>query len=158
MSRRELNQEDVRTDRVSREDATNNGAEDRPKRIPIGGARDVLATTGIPKNCVGRWVNDNPPGRIQRFLDAGYTFLTHEGVRVGDRTVNTSSGTSSLQTRNVGGGVVAYLMVQSKEFYEQDQAAKQNAILEKERGIFERAKQEIDGYGEFKQTTSIRKS
>lgn len=157
MSRRELSEEDVRSERVSREEATNNGTEDRPKRVPISNSRDLLTVSGVPKNCVARWVNDSPPGRIQKFLDAGYTFLTADGVRTGDRTVNTGAGVGSLQTREVGGGVIAYVMVINKELYMEDQAAKQKDIKDRERAIFDRDKREIDGYGSFNQTTGIHK-
>lgn len=158
MSRRSLEDLDARTDRVSREDINENGSEDRPKRIPVSGARDILSATNIPKGHVPRWVNDYPPGRIQKYLDGGWNFLTRAGVQTGDRTVNTGDSMSSLQTRNVGNNTVAYLMVIKEEFFKEDDKAKQDAITNREKAIFDRAKREIDGYGSLNQSTGLHKS
>ncbi len=106
----------------------------RTKRVPISGNRDVLTVSGIPKGYVARWVND-VDDRIQKFKAAGYEFVTDEGVTTGDRTVNNGDNVGSVITKNVGGGVVGYLMAQRQEYYDEDQANSQAAIDETEAAI-----------------------
>ena len=108
--------------------------ENRPKRVPISGNRNILTVSGIPKGYMGRWVND-VDNSIDKFKAAGYEFVTDKNVVVGDRTINSGNDVGSIVTKNVGGGVVAYLMAQRKEYYEEDQAAKANSIAETEAAI-----------------------
>lgn len=146
MSRREL---EVTSDRISRVDQQVNGTEERPKRVPVSGNRQILSVYGIPTNLHPRWVNDEP-GRVDQFLRAGYTFWTDKNVRVGERTVNTGENVGSVTTLNVGGGIVAYLMVLDKDLYDQDQRDKQKAIDSQEAAMHKNDKQAIDGYGDIR--------
>lgn len=122
----------------------------RPNRIPVGANRDVLTVDGIPDGYVGRWVNDTE-GRIQKFLDGGYEFVTEEGVTVGERTVDNSEGrekAGSVKSRAVGQGITAYLMAIKKEWYEEDQTAKASEIAENETELFRKLNSGSDGtYG-----------
>jgi hypothetical protein len=69
--------------------------------------------------------------RLSKFKAAGYEFVEHN-VEVGTRDVDSSNGTSSVVNKDVGKGVTAYLMRIDEEFYEEDQAAKQKTISDKE--------------------------
>lgn len=110
-------------------------------RTPVSGNRDVLNASGIPEGMVGRWVNDEDSSyRIQKFQKAGYEFVTSDGVTVGDRSANSTNGIGSVVSRPVGGGKTAYLMAQRKDWYEEDQSAKQASIDSVENGFRKRGK------------------
>ena len=102
----------------------------KTKRIPVSGHRDILTVHGKEDGYVYRWVNDEN-GRIDRLKAAGYELVDHD-VDVGQRTVDTSKGTSSVVSKYVGQGVTSYLMRTKAEYYEEDQAAKNKAIDESE--------------------------
>ena len=107
------------------------------KRIPLSGARDIL-TAEVKEGYVGRWVNDID-NRVQKFIDAGYEFVTSAGdYLAGEESLNNAkSPTSGVISKNVGKGVTAYLMAQRKEWYEEDQKAKHDIIERQEQAIFD---------------------
>lgn len=115
------------------------------KRIPVSGNRDVLTVNGKEPGFVYRWVNDTGT-RLRKFQDAGYEFVQHE-AEVGDRVVDSSKGTDSVTSKAVGAdkatGTImnAYLMRIPSEYYEEDQAAKQQEIDAKEASMKSEAKQ-----------------
>lgn len=100
------------------------------KRIPVSGNRDILSVEGKDPNFVYRWVND-VDGRVDRFKLGGYEVVEHD-VEVGQRTVETSNGTSSVVSKNVGVGRTAYLMRIPKEYYDEDQKVKNKLIDDSE--------------------------
>ena len=114
----------------------------RPTRTPISGGRDILEVRNQDPNYVYRWVNDTP-GRLQRFKDAGYEPVVSD-AEVGTKTVDRNSKLGSVITRNVGGVLTAVLMRIPKEWYDEDQAAKQTQIDESDKML--RAEQDVD-YG-----------
>lgn len=123
---------------VSRIDA------DRPKRVPINGARDKLTVKGIPEEYHACWVNDY---NVERYKDAGYGFWTGSAV-VGDNHVDSNSGmTTSTMSKQVGNGVTAFLMVLPKELYEQDQKDLADEIAAKEAALFRSQKNAEGRYG-----------
>lgn len=105
-------------------DETDKGRRDR---VPFGGHRRRLEVHNKDPNYVYYWFNDSQD-RIARALGAGYEFVNKKdlGKDVGDKDVN--NGTSSLDTRvskKVGEDLTVYLMRIKREYWEQDQAAKQ---------------------------------
>lgn len=94
----------------------------RQKRVPVSGPRDILTVMQKDPNYVYRWVIDKP-GRLQRFLDAGYEIVNHE-TEVGQSSVDRGSRLGSALTYSTGGSVLV-LMRQRKEWYNEDQIAKQ---------------------------------
>lgn len=101
-------------------------AKSKTRRVPLSTPRDLLACKGLPSNLHARWVND-VGDRIQRFLDAGYTFYTDKRLQVGDRTVNPDRQLGTVISKNVNPnstGSVAYLMVIDQKLYEDDQQLK----------------------------------
>ena len=69
-------------------------------------------------------VNDTD-GRIDLLKEAGWETVTDNGVKIGDRRVSNPTDTGSAKTVSVGGGVTGVLMKIPKEWWEEDQARKQ---------------------------------
>jgi len=95
-----------------------NRGENRPNRVPVSGRRDVMTVADKDESYVYRWVNDTE-NRINLFEQGGYE-LVHGDIEVGTKSVDSSSSTSSVVSKNVGGGVTAYLMRIKREWYEED--------------------------------------
>lgn len=102
----------------------------RVSRTPIG-RRNILTVKGKDPNYVYRVVNDTGD-RIQAFLEAGYELVKDQEVRVGDKRVDKTSAEGSISQISVGQGVKAYVMRIKKEWYDEDQLAKQRYINEVE--------------------------
>ena len=114
---------------------------ERKRRVPMSGPRNILNAEGIPEGFVGRWVNDLD-NRIQRAEEAGYDFVSKDlDVSVGDRTVESSDGVDSRISKIVGTDRVtgepirAYLMMQKKEWYEEDRAERQKLVDQQEESM-----------------------
>lgn len=101
----------------------------RRQRGSTDGARDILTVSNQDPNYVYRWVADDPqrPGRIERLKEFGYEVVT-EDVQVGAKAVDKHSKTGSAVTRLGGGGITLVLMRQLKEWYDEDQKAKQAKV------------------------------
>ena len=99
---------------------------ERATRIPVGGARDVLTVPGKDPNYSYRWVLD-VPGRIQRFEDGGCEKVREE-LTVGQKIVDSNSQLGSIVTKHGGGNSKLILMRILKEWFDEDQKAKQDAI------------------------------
>jgi hypothetical protein len=113
-------------------------SEDKVERVPFGGPRLKLQLSEKDRKrfekrgMVPRWFNDEG-GRIERALGAGYTFV--KPVHVGslgqgalheDGKDPESGVRVSLIVNRADPIVRAYLMEIQKEYYEQDQKAKQD--------------------------------
>lgn len=116
---------------------------ERKKRIPVGGPRNLLTVANKDPNYVYRWVNDTP-GRIAMFKDGGYEVVTDDN-EIGQSTVDRGSRLGSAITKSVGGLTTAVLMRIPKEWYDEDQAAKQEQIDTLEATMQEQAKKEHYG-------------
>jgi hypothetical protein len=106
---------------------------------------------GKDPNYVYRFVND-VGDRINMFQEAGYELVSKEDHKIGDNRVDIASpdGTHASVSVGVtarGEGQRAYLMRQKREWYEADQAAKQENIRETQRQIKNKPKEE-GSYGE----------
>tara|TARA_R110002051_G_scaffold291216_5_gene355144 strand:+ start:1671 stop:2138 length:468 start_codon:yes stop_codon:yes gene_type:complete len=100
------------------------------KRVPISGFRDKLSVGGRDDdNYVYRWALDSNEGgqRIMALSAAGYEFVTgKDGITVGQGNVYKSDNVGSIIRTPGGNGDFLYLMRISKEFYEEDCAAKED--------------------------------
>jgi hypothetical protein len=106
----------------------------RPQRTPING-RNILTVSGKDPNYVYRIVNA-VGDRIQQFEEAGYELVDNKDVKVGDRRVNNSSAEGSKAMVSVDKqGTKAYVMRIRKEWYEEDQLAKQAQVNDLEQSI-----------------------
>ena len=110
-------------DRSARESRIDTRAETgRRKRVPLGTPQQKL-NANIPGGMVGRWVNDTP-GRIQRALEAGYQFINDQGT-----TDDRESGRSMIVgSQENGEALRAFLMAIPREWYDEDQKAKQKPL------------------------------
>lgn len=101
---------------------------ERPKRNPINGHRDVLNVQGQEEGYHYCWVNED---KVPRYEQAWYEFVTHDVV-VGDRKVNAASQLGGKVSMSVGNNLTAYLMRVPQEYYDEDRAAEQADLDEKE--------------------------
>lgn len=102
----------------------------RPTRVPVSGTRDLITIKNKEPGFHYHIVKEKP-GRIDKFLAAGYEIVTHE-VSVGDVKIGTPGQEGSPVKMPLGRGEVGYLMRQPNEFYEEDQAAKQAEVKARE--------------------------
>lgn len=117
--------------------------EGRRKRVPLGVTRSKLAVSGRDPNYQYRWVNEqthNDPDRLNSALQGGYEYVQRAGVTVGEEAADGNSDTGSQVSRIVGtkpdgSPLRAYLMRIPKEFYAEDQQAKQAEIDQTETAI-----------------------
>ena len=109
----------------------------RVKRVPVSG-RNILTVAGKDPDYAYRIVNDDED-RITRFLDAGYTVVGEESVEVGDKRVSKPTAEGSVKQVSVGGGKKAYVMRIRKDWYEEDQKAKQSFVDQQEATIKQKA-------------------
>jgi len=91
------------------------------ERNSITGTRTKLEVTGQEPGFHYAWINEDNVGTAE---DAGYEFVTHD-VKVGNRHVNVSQLSGKHISRNVGAGVVAYLMRVPQEWFDSDMAEEQ---------------------------------
>lgn len=95
-------------------------------RDSINGSRGVLTVKNKDPNFVYRIVNDDAD-RIAQLQERGYEVVT-QNTPIGDKRVATPTQEGSPVQINVGQGKKAYLMRIKKEFYDEDQAAKQAEV------------------------------
>jgi len=109
----------------------------RVTRTPVG-TRNILTVKGKDPNYEYRIVNDIDD-RVAQFQEAGYELVENGAVKVGDKRVNSASSEGSVKQLSVGQGTKAYLMRIKKEWYVEDQQAKQGQVNEIERATQEKA-------------------
>ena len=120
---------------------------ERPVRGTLG-KRDRLKVTGQEPGWHYCWVNDH---NVPDYEDYGYAFVTHE-VTVGNRHINVGTQIGEKVTKDVGNGVVGYLMRIKDEDYGEMQAALDKEVDEKEEAMFANLNSKDDGrYGSVKQ-------
>ena len=115
----------------------------RPDRTPIHEARDRLTIKGKDPAFVYRIVKDKPD-RIDMFLAAGYEVVTDD-VQVGDKKVATPGKEGSPVKINLGRNEHGYLMRIPREWFEEDQKAKELELKAREEQMVQKAKQETYG-------------
>jgi hypothetical protein len=94
----------------------------RPRRTPIG-QKQRLSVPNQESGYVYRIVNDLDD-RIAQMQEQGYEIV--QNVRVGDKRVDVPSTQDS--SISVGQGIKAFVMRQKKDWYDEDQQAKQAQI------------------------------
>jgi len=117
----------------------------RTQRTPVG-TRNVLTVAGKDPSYVYRIINDSGD-RVQEFLDAGYELVPSNSVRVGDKRVGKATSEGTVSQVSVGQGMKGYVVRIKKEWYEEDQAAKQQRVADAEAATKAKA---LDGtYGKL---------
>lgn len=102
----------------------------RVTRTPVG-VRNVLTVKGKDPNYVYRIVNDYDD-RVEAFMEAGYEVVKAKEVKVGDKRVDAPTEEGSIKRISVGGGNKGVVMRIRKEWYDEDEAAKQRFVDETE--------------------------
>lgn len=104
---------------------------ERPRRAPLEG-RSRLKIRNMDPNYHYRIVNcnlENDPDRVQDLLELGYEIVPREAVGdVGDKRVDNPSAQGSAGQISVGQGTKAVVMRIPKEWFQEDQKAKQEEI------------------------------
>lgn len=96
---------------------------------------------------VYRFVNDTG-SRIQNFKEAGYEIVQDNELTVGDARVSDPSNLGSAKRVISNDGTTSYLMRIKKEYYQEDQSAKQALVDEQESAMKQEAAQGM--YGSLK--------
>lgn len=97
----------------------------RKERIPVNSTRDILTVANKDPNYEYRWVLD-VPGRIVKFQDGGWEVVT-EDLKVGDKAVDSNTKVGSAITKRTGVSMLVLMRI-PKEWYDEDQAAKQAGV------------------------------
>lgn len=97
----------------------------RKERVPVNGNKNILTVMDKKSDLEYRWVLDTP-GRLQKFLDGGWEVVVDE-LKVGDKAVDSGSKLGSAITTSRGGQTLV-LMAIPKEWYDEDQKAKQEKV------------------------------
>lgn len=98
----------------------------RKERNSITGTRLKLALEGEEPGFHYAWINEENVGTA---TDCSYEFVTH-AIKVGNRHIDVSKMQGSYITRNVGGGVIAYLMRVPQDLFESDMAEEQRVKVD----------------------------
>jgi hypothetical protein len=118
----------------------------RPQRTPIG-RRNRLSVSNQDPNYHYRIVNDIDD-RVYLMQQNGWEIVPADQARVGDSRVEASSALGSKSYISVGGGTKATVMRIPKEYYEEDQRAKQAEVDALEQTMKDDARKAAD-YGKL---------
>jgi hypothetical protein len=125
----------------------------RVRRTPVG-KRNILSVVGKEDGYEYRFVNDTGD-RVQSFMENGWETVPSDGVRVGDKRIDAASPEGSVAKASVGGGMKAVLLRIKKEYYEEDQLAKQSLVNASEEATRQKA---LDGtYGKLEISRALEK-
>lgn len=127
-------------------------AKERTRRTPITGFRNKLTVQGQEPGYQYRIVNDDGD-RIRMMEEVGYELVTDKSIKVGDKRVAVPAAEGSPVKVAVGKGEngspqYAYVMRIKKEWFEEDQKAKQASIDEAEKQMKRNARANAD-YGKI---------
>jgi len=111
-------------------------SERRPRRANVGGFRNVLDVEGKDPAYEYRWVSDTHEKgqRILKMIAKDYDFVKADSVKVGEGHVFSTEADGSIVRIPAGGEGenFLYLMRIHKDWYDEDQKAKQEDINAKE--------------------------
>lgn len=131
-------------------------------RVPVSGLRDILTVYGKDPTKKYRFVQDKGDNgmRIQNFKRGGWEFTDASGgIKVGQESVYKSERTTGSIVRYPSGeGYYSYLMEINKEWYDEDQAAKAEAIDELEETISGKRSSDDNKLGQYGDVSIERKS
>ena len=101
----------------------------RPKRQPVG-LRNRLTVADQDPNYVYRWVNANADGgdRPAILQEYGYEYVQKSQSLRANVRVSDAGPLGAFETTPGGGGDTLVLMRQHKDYYNEDQAAKQERV------------------------------
>ena len=110
-------------------------AKNRPTRVPLG-ARNRLSfrISDADKAAYSYRVINDQDDRLARAQEAGYEFVASDQP-LGELGVAEASSLGANVAKPVGNGVTGYLMRIPREFYDEDQAAKEAKLTEIEKSM-----------------------
>lgn len=115
---------------------------ERPKRVTVANRSRIQVRDQDP-NYVYRIVNcnlDSDPDRVANLKDVGYELVPdNANGQLGDKRIDNPSTLGSVKEISVGQGTKAVLMRIPKEYYQEDQLAKQRTLKEQEDSAHKRA-------------------
>jgi hypothetical protein len=131
---------------MTQKDAIAKAPERRVRRQPLGG-RNVLTVRGKEPGYVYRFVNDVGDSVALR-QEQGYEIVQDKGITVGDSRLSVPTNQGSAVVASVGNNTRAVLMRIKQEWYDEDQAVKQEHVKQIEDATRDKA---LDGtYGDLK--------
>lgn len=98
----------------------------RPRRTPVG-SRNRISVSNQEAGYVYRVVNDLDD-RVSQLENNGWEFVNASDTKVGDTRADNASSVGSKASVSVGQGVKAYVMRIKKDWYDEDQQAKQAQV------------------------------
>lgn len=110
------------------------------KRKPAGMPRQKLTVHGTDNNKRQYWAK---PSQFKELEEAGYTFVTNHGTKTGDEDKD-HLGSRVTVPASRSDDEKLYLMEISKDWYKENQGAKQAQITEQEREMFNRGDTETE--------------
>lgn len=116
----------------------------RPTRAKVNGTRNILNVTGKDPEFEYRIVNDTGD-RVAMMQERGYEPVTDSTVKIGERRINNPTQQGSVVSASVGGGVKGVLMKIRKDWFEEDQSAKQVVVNQTEGAMIKQAKEGMYG-------------
>lgn len=116
----------------------------RPQRAKVNGQRNVLNVTGKDPEFQYRIVNDTGD-RISSLQEQGYEVVTDSKVKIGERRIANPTQEGSVVAASVGGGVKGVLMRIKKDWFQEDQDAKQQRVAQTEISMKQQAKEGMYG-------------
>jgi len=111
------------------------------KRVPLGQRNRI--SFPMEDGFHYHLINDKD-GRLQKALDGGYEFVESE-KNLGDPIVSSPKKIGKRVSMPVGNNTTGYLMRIKKEWYDEDQMAKQKLVDDSEKAMKPKGKNE---YGE----------
>jgi len=135
--------------------AHNRQNENKVKRVPVSGMRDIMTVLNKEEGYAYRWVTDidEKGSRIYKYKRGGWEMSpleTTEGeIRVGEEAVFRTENKEDIIRLHVGAGQFAYLMRIKKEWYDEDQKAKADAIDEVEATITRTGSSTGESFGQY---------
>ena len=147
----------------------NRQTENKQRRVPVGGLRDILAVFGKDPDKHYHFVKDSNEGgmRIQTFLRGGYEFTQtgeHSTIIVGEECVYQSKKSKGsiirfpVEANKHGSPQWLHLMEIKKEWYDEDMANQQKEIDELESTITGKKSPDDNDSGQYGQVKIERKS
>jgi len=129
--------------------------ENKPRRVPVSGMRDIMTVLNKEEGYEYRWVTDVDDGgsRIYKYKRGGWEMSplqTTEGeIIVGEEAVFRTEAKEDVIRLHAGGGQFCYLMRIKKEWYDEDQKAKADAIDEMEASITQTGSSTGENFGQY---------
>jgi len=109
----------------------------RPQRVPLAEQRNITNVENIPAGYHARWINDEKD-KIAKRLERGYCFAFDDptgrriALEVGETRTDANRRVGSIVSKVVQvtstGPIVAYLMLQRQEWFDEDQDFQQKEI------------------------------